>query len=61
MDQKNHRPPSMCQKKIAGLVGIGGSPWGHKSFYTQGTEKKKPLRLRVGVKKKTAAVTIEGG
>jgi hypothetical protein len=44
------KPPATehVPKKNAGLVGIGGSPWGHKSFYTQGTEKKKlplwPLR-----------------
>ena len=23
IDKKNHRPPSMCQKKFGGLVGIG--------------------------------------
>ena len=36
------KPPATehVPKKIAGLVGIGGSPWGHKLFYTQGTEKK---------------------
>lgn len=38
-----------------------GVPLRSQIILHSGHGKKKPLRLRVGVKKKTAAVTIEGG